>query len=156
MPVYLRTYRATNRPGRDDNTGRIQPVSDRPKGRPRNMQTKFCKGCRQDLPVKDFYRQKYSGNLQTVCKECKKARQREIRAEQRAAGIPPTPRQYAKTPKICECGQTAQRKGLCYDCFAEQNTWVPTLEQIEADKLLIRRENGHDPKQPRLFQAARH
>lgn len=37
MPVYLRTYRATNRPGRDDNTGRIQPEErvKAGKGRPR-------------------------------------------------------------------------------------------------------------------------
>lgn len=58
--------------------------------------------------------------------------------------------------KLCECGQPAMRKGKCYDCYAEQNTYLPTIEEIKRDAALIRRENGHDPKQPRLFQAARH
>jgi hypothetical protein len=55
----------------------------------------------------------------------------------------------------CECGDRAWRNGKCADCLGLERGNVPTPRQIEAMKLAIRRENGHDPKQPRLFAAPR-
>ena len=119
-------------------------------------ETKRCTGCRKVQPIAEFYRTS-NGYLVSWCKACRRDKQKEQRAILRAAGVKRERKKPAPATNFtyCECGERVYRAGLCTDCWTERYGYVPTPAEIEAMKLQIRRENGHDPKQPRLFQAAR-
>lgn len=100
-----------------------------------STETNFCRTCQQDKPLSEFYLCR--GYVENRCKTCKN----KTRTRNRSLC------------KVQGCGSQVYKFGLCVDHASEASD--PTPAQIEAMKRQIRAENGHDPKQPRLFAAPR-